>query len=235
MFRSKSDASITVRKMGAADLSPALVEMLTNILSEEPMFVRLCLSRHQISEYVGRFLGVCTTNGLSVVAEDVFSKRPVAALLAVDHTRPFPSGESRFDASQALFPEYAPAVELIKTAEHEVDFPKYMRKLHILTAGVEPEYRGLGVLRKMTNLSLELALRQGYHMAIAECTSRAAVLALTRSGFETRGSYEYAAFEWNGTHPFRLDSSKKYAVDTSSHDRIIIAVKEMYEPSTVES
>eukprot|EP00762_Andalucia_godoyi_P003466 ANDGO_04301.mRNA.1 hypothetical protein len=228
------EIAVQVLKMEPADMQGA-TEMMAEALMEEEMFKRLHLTHHQVTECVGRFMAVCASNGLSVVAKDVFTKQTVGAICVMDYEKPFGSGETRFQAASHDFPEYAPVLELIKAAESNVHLPEGVRKVHILAIGVHPAYRKHGVVADMVVAALHLAKEKGYHMAVAECTSPRALKSLSRCGFQARGSYEFQKFEWDGARPFETKpfsselagSSAIAAQSVADGDRIVVTVRDM--------
>ena len=85
--------------------------------------------------------------------------------------------------------------------------------LEMLGVGVAPEFRGLGLGARMTELTQQLAASRGYRWAVVSCTNRHSQKIFEGLDYQERIALEYDALEWNEQFPYRgvvdLDSGRR--------------------------
>ena len=90
----------------------AIVDVLSESFSREPMAAALGLSARKLADLIDRFMPECTTNGLSVVAMPADDPHTLAGVfICRDFKSPLPEGVPRD------FPWFTPIAEALRNVD----------------------------------------------------------------------------------------------------------------------
>ena len=181
----------------------AIVSLLSESFSREPMSAALGLSARDLKPLIARFMPECTTNGLSVIAVPVDDPdTPAGVFISRDFKSPMPErlGEE--------LPSFNPIGEALVAVDEA-----YQAKRPGLTlgdavdlwmVGVRPgsRFARRGIASTLFRLSADLALCRGFKRCVTECTGQYSQTAARRNGFHERARLAYRDFRFEGREVF---------------------------------
>ena len=71
---------------------------------------------------------------------------------------------------------------------------------HLLSVAVKKDYGRRGIGGCLTNLAIQNARNQGYHVCYSECSSAFSTKALTKHGMKSEKVIDYATFRISSNH-----------------------------------
>ena len=186
--------------LATEERSDAIVSLLSESFSREPMSAALGLSTCDLKPLVARFMPECTTNGLSVIAVPVDDPDTLAGVfISRDFKSPMPEG---------LPDESIPIGEALMTVDEAYEAKRPGLALgdavDLWMVGVRPDSRFArkGIASTLFRLSADLALYRGFKRCVTECTGRYSQRAAVRNGFHEQARLAYRDFRFEGRAVF---------------------------------
>jgi hypothetical protein len=185
------------------EFGDAIVRVLSESFSREPMSAALGISARDLAPFVARFVPECTTNGLSVVAVPVDEPDTLAGVfICRDFKSPPPEGVPQ------EFSWFQPIGEAMMTVDQA-----YEAKLPTLTlgeavdlwmVGVTPgsRFAKRGIASALFRVSTDLAGDSGFTRCVTECTGHYSQTAARKAGFREGARLAYQNFRFNGRAVF---------------------------------
>jgi hypothetical protein len=178
--------------LATAKFADAIVDVLCESFSREPMSAVLGLSARDLKPLVARFMPECTTNGLSVIAVPADDPDTLAGVfISRDFKSPMPEGLAE------ELPSFSPIGEALMTvdAAYEAKRPGLMLgdAVDLWMVGVPPgsRFARRGIASTLFRLSADLALGRGFKRCVTECTGQYSQTAARRNGFHERARLAY--------------------------------------------
>ncbi len=190
-------------EVATKDFANAIVTVLSESFSREPMSAALGLSARDLEPLVTRFMPECTTNGLSVIAVPVDDPNILAGVfISRDFKSPMP------ESLAEELPSFSPIGEALITvdAEYEAKQPGLVLgdAVDLWMVGVPPgsRFARRGIASALFRLSADLALCRGFKRCVTECTGQYSQTAARRNGFQERARLAYRDFRFEGREVF---------------------------------
>ena len=185
------------------DFANAIVTVLSESFSREPMSAALGLSARDLKPLVARFMPECTTNGLSVIAVPVDDPDTLAGVfISRDFKSPAPEGLAE------ELPSFSPIGEALMTVDvaYEAQRPGLVLgdAVDLWMVGVPPgsRFAKRGIASALFRLSADLALCRGFKRCVTECTGHYSQTAARKAGFQERARLAYRDFRFEGRAVF---------------------------------
>jgi hypothetical protein len=180
----------------------AIVRVLSESFSHEPMAAALGLSAHDLVPLVARFMPECTTNGLSVVAVPVDDPDTLAGVfISRDFKSPLPGGIEEF----SWFRPIGEALMAVDEA-YEAKRPRLRlgEAVDLWMVGVPPgtRFAKRGIASTLFRVSTDLARNRGFQRCVTECTGHYSQTAARKAGFQERARLAYRDFRFEGRAVF---------------------------------
>jgi hypothetical protein len=190
-------------EVASEELSDAIVTVLSESFSREPMSAAMGLSAHDLKPLVARFMPECATNGLSVIAVPVDDPGTLAGVfISRDFKSPMPEG---LPDETPLFIPIGEALTKVDEA-YEANRPGLTLgdAVDLWMVGVLPDSRFArkGIASTLFRLSADLALCRGFKRCVTECTGQYSQTAARRNGFHERARLAYRDFRFKGRAVF---------------------------------
>lgn len=183
--------------------SDAIVAVLSESFSREPMSAALGLSAIDLSFFVARFMPECTTNGLSVVAAPVDDPNTLAGVfINRDFKSQLPEGVPN------EFPWFSPIGEALMTVDeaYEAEHPGLTlgEAVDLWMVGVQSDnpFARKGIASTLFRVSADLARSRGFKRCVTECTGQYSQTAARKNGFQERARLAYRDFRFEGRAVF---------------------------------
>ena len=185
------------------EFGDAIVRVLSESFSREPMTAALGFSASDLRPLVTRFMPECTTNGLSVIAVPVDQPHTLAGVfISRDFKSPMAEG----------IPEEFPWFDPIGAALMTVD-EAYEAKRPGLTlgdavdlwmVGVVPgsRFAKKGIATTLFRVCTDLGRNRGFKRCVTECTGHYSQTAARKAGFQERARLAYQDFRFEGRAVF---------------------------------
>jgi len=185
------------------EFGDAIVAVLSESFSREPMSAALGLTALDLEPLVARFVPECTTNGLSVIAVPVDRPDTLAGVfICRDFKSPMPK-----DIAED-FPWFSPIVEALSMVDkaYEAKRPGLMlgEVVDLWMVGVPPisRFAKRGIASTLFRVSAELGRVRGFKRCVTECTGDYSQMAARKSGFQERARLSYRDFRFEGRAVF---------------------------------
>jgi hypothetical protein len=190
-------------EVATEERSDAIVSLLSESFSREPMSAALGLSASDLKPLVARFMPECTTNGLSVVAVPVDDPDTLAGVfISRDFKSPMPEGLPEESASFSPIGEALMKVDQV----YETKRPGLTLReaVDLWMVGVRPgnRFARRGIAKTLFRLSADLALYRGFKRCVTECTGQYSQTAAVRNGFHEQARLAYRDFRFEGRAVF---------------------------------
>ena len=189
-------------EVATEEFADAIVTVLSESFSREPMSAALGLSARDLEPIVASFMPECTTNGLSVVALPIDDPDTVAGVfISRDFKSPMPDsipGDFRF----------SPIGEALMTVDEMYEAKRPGLTLgdavDLWMVGVPPDSRFArkGIASTLFRVSAALARRRGFKRCVTECTGQYSQAAARKNGFQERARLAYRDFRFEGRAVF---------------------------------
>jgi hypothetical protein len=185
------------------EFGEAIVRVLSESFSREPMSAALGLSARNLSSLVARFLPECATNGLSVIAVPIEDADTLAGVFI---NRDFKSALP--DGIPDEFPWFCPiGAALIRVDEsYESKRPRLTlgEAVDLWMVGVPPDSRFAkrGIASALFRVSADLGRDRGFKRCVTECTGHYSQTAARKAGFQERARLAYQDFRFEGRPVF---------------------------------
>ena len=181
----------------------AIVDLLSECFSREPMSAALGLSARDLAPLIARFIPECTTNGLSVIAAPADHSETLAgAFICRDFKSPLPAGVPED------FPWFSPIAEALMKIDsaYEAKRPGLApgEALDLWMVGVLPssQFARKGIASTLFRLSAEVARKHNFKRCVTECTGYYSQTAARNTGFKERARLAYRDFRFQGRAVF---------------------------------
>jgi ribosomal protein S18 acetylase RimI-like enzyme len=181
----------------------AIIDLLSECFSHEPMGAALGLSAHDLAPLIARFISECTNNGLSVIATPADNSEMVAgAFICRDFKSPLPEGVP------GDFPWFSPIAEALMKldGDYEAKRPELVlgEALDLWMVGVSPctQFARQGIASTLFRLSAEVGRKRNFKRCLTECTGHYSQTAARNSGFKERERLVYRDFRFQGRAVF---------------------------------
>ena len=185
------------------EFSEAIVRVLSESFSREPMSAALGVSARDFGPLVGRFVPECTTNGLSAIAVPVDDPDTLAGVfICRDFKSPLPEGISE------EFPWFRPIGEALMTVDeaYEAKHPGLTLgdAVDLWMVGVPPgsRFAKQGIASTLFRVSTDLSRKRGFKRGVTECTGHYSQTAARKAGFQERARLAYRDFRFDGRAVF---------------------------------
>jgi len=180
----------------------AIVTVLSESFSREPMSAALGLSPRDLVPVVAGFMPECTTNGLSVIAVPVDDPDTLAGVfINRDFKSPMPDNIPDD-------PRFGPVGAALTTVDklYEAKRPglRLGDAVDLWMVGVQPgsRFAKRGIASTLFRVSTELARNRGFKRCVTECTGHYSQTAARKNGFEERARLTYRDFRFEGRAVF---------------------------------
>ena len=181
----------------------AIVRVLSESFSREPMSAALGLSARDLGPLIARFMPECTTNGLSVIAVPVDHPDTLAGVfIGRDFKSPLPEG------IPGEFPWFRPIGEALVTVDkaYEAKRPGLTlgEAVDLWMVGVPPgsRFAKRGIASTLFRVSADLGRNRGFKRCVTECTGHYSQTAARKAGFQERARLAYRDFRFEGRAVF---------------------------------
>ena len=185
------------------EVGDAIVAVLSESFSREPMSAALGLSPRDLAPLVARFIPECTTNGLSVIAVPVDDPDTLAGVfICRDFKSPLPRGVPE------EFPWFRPIVEALVTVDEAYEEKRVGLTLgeavDLWMVGVPPgsRFAKRGIASTLFRVSTDLGRKRGFKRCVTECTGHYSQTAARKAGFQERAHLAYRDFRSEGRAGF---------------------------------
>jgi hypothetical protein len=185
------------------EFGEAIVRVLSESFSREPMGAALGLSARDLGPLVARFMPECTTNGLSVIAVPVEDPDTLAGVfISRDFKSPLPEGIPE------EFPWFRPIGEVLMAVDeaYEAKRPGLTlgEAVDLWMVGVPPgsRFAKRGIASTLFQVSARLGGKSGFKRCVTECTGRYSQTAARKAGFQERARLAYRDFRFEGRPVF---------------------------------
>ena len=185
------------------EFGSAIVRVLSESFSREPMSAALKVSARDLEPFVARLLPECTTNGLSVIAVPVDDPDTLAGVfIARDFKSPLPEGISD------EFPWLRPIAEALGTVDeaYEAKRPGLTlgQAVDLFMVGVPPgsRFAKRGIASTIFRVSADLGRTRGFKRCVTECTGHYSQAAARKTGLQERARLTYRDFRFEGRAVF---------------------------------
>jgi hypothetical protein len=190
-------------EVATKDFANAIVDVLSESFSREPMSAALGLSARDLKPLVASFTPECTSNGLSVVAVPVDEPDTLAGVfISRDFKSPMPDG---LPGDSSWFNPIGKALMTVDEA-YEATRPGLTLgdAVDLWMVGVPPgsRFARRGIASTLFRLSADLALCRGFKRCVTECTGHYSQMAAVRNGFHERARLAYRDFRYEGRAVF---------------------------------
>jgi hypothetical protein len=183
--------------------SDAIVGVLSESFSREPMAAALGLSAGKLAPLVARFMPECTTNGLSVVATPVEDPETLAgAFLCRDFKALLPDGVAED------FPWFGPIAQALVSVDdaYEAKRPGLVLgdavDLWMVGVPAGTRFAKKGIAGTLFRLCVDVARRRGFKRCVTECTGYYSQAAARKAGFRECERLAYRDFRFEGRAVF---------------------------------
>jgi GNAT superfamily N-acetyltransferase len=190
-------------EVATEEFADAIVAVLSESFSREPMSAALGLDARDLEPMVARFMPECTTNGLSVIAVPVDDPDTLAGVfINRDLGSPVPDG------IPGDFPWFIPIVEALTAVGDAYVAKRPGLKLgdavDLWMVGVQQgsRFARKGIASTLFRASAELARSRGFKRCVTECTGHYSQTAARRNGFQERARMAYRDFRFEGLAVF---------------------------------
>lgn len=190
-------------EVATEDFANAIVAVLSESFSREPMSAALGLSARDLKPLVARFMPECTTNGLSVIAVPVDDPDTLAGVfISRDFKSPMPEGLAE------ELPSFSPIGEALMTvdAAYEAKRPGLVLgdTVDLWMVGVPPgsRFARRGIATTLFRVSANHARDRGFKVCVTECTGHYSQTAARKAGFQERARLPYRDFRFEGREVF---------------------------------
>jgi hypothetical protein len=197
----------------------AIVRVLSESFSREPMSATLGVSARDLAPLVARFMPECTSNGLSVIAVPVDDPDTLAGVfISRDFKSPLPEG------IPDDFPWFRPIGEALMTVDeaYEAKRPPLApgEAVDLWMVGVPPgsRFAKRGIASTLFRVSADLARNRGFKRCVTECTGHYSQTAARKAGFQERARLAY--------RDFRFEGRAVFAEITPPHTHVILYERE---------
>jgi len=181
----------------------AIVRVLSEAFSREPMGAALGLSARDLGPLVARFMVECTTNGLSVIAVPVDDPGTLAGVfISRDFKSPLPEGILE------EFPWFRPIGEALMTVDEAYEAKRPGLELgeavDLWMVGVPPggRFARRGIASTLFRVSADLGRNRGFKRCVTECTGHYSQTAAEKAGFRELARLAYRDFRCEGRAVF---------------------------------
>jgi hypothetical protein len=181
----------------------AIVGVLSESFSREPMSAALGISAHDLAPMIARFMPECTTNGLSVVALPADEPDTLAGVfICRDFKSPMPLG--RPNNSLWFNPIGAALMTVDEAYEAERPGLTLGDAVDLWMVGVPPgsRFAKKGIASTLFRASADLARSRGFKRCVTECTGFYSQTAARKAGFQERARLAYRDFRFEGRAVF---------------------------------
>ena len=181
----------------------AIVRVLSESFSREPMSAALGISAHDLAPLIGRFMPECTSNGLSVVAVPADDPDTLAGVfICRDFKSPMPEGRP---GDSPWFNPIGAALMTVDDA-YEAQRPGLLLgdAVDLWMVGVPPggRFAKKGIASILFRVAGELGRSRGFKRCVTECTGHYSQTAARKAGFEERARLAYRDFRFEGRAVF---------------------------------
>lgn len=185
------------------EFGDAIVDVLSESFSREPMSAALGNSARELRPLVARFMPECTTNGLSVIAMPIDSPDTLAGVfICRDFKSPLPEGVPED------FPWFLPIAEALQAVDdaYQAKRPGLTSgdALDLWMVGVPPgsRFARRGIASTLFRVSTNLGHDRGFKRCVTECTGLYSQTAARKTGFQERARLAYRDFRFEGRAVF---------------------------------
>jgi GNAT superfamily N-acetyltransferase len=164
----------------------------------EPVTRALGVGPDDFVEFVRSLGPKFSQEGLSVVARDIATGKALGAQLNDDMGIKPPESIGAYDW-------IVPALALLEALDHGHFGDRAIEPgecVHLFLIAVLRQFRRERISSQLLELSLGLAAKHGYGVAVAEATGLVSQHMLRKAGFQHRVEIPYATFEHGGQRPF---------------------------------
>jgi ribosomal protein S18 acetylase RimI-like enzyme len=137
-----------------------------------------------------------------LVAKDTKENKIAGYVIFEDKAKPLIIG---LKGDEKVYEIVAPEIAFSEELEREF-WEKYDMKegecVNLLQGAVLPKYQRFGIVSKLVEESINIAISRGYKYAVSACTSLSSTNALEKLGFDIIKSIDYNAFEFKGMKPY---------------------------------
>lgn len=181
----------------------AIIDLLSECFSREPMGAALGLSAHDLAPLIARFIPECTNNGLSVIATPAdHSEMLAGAFICRDFKSPLPQGVP------GDFPWFSPIAEALTKIDgaYEAKRPGLVlgEALDLWMVGVSPctQFARKGIGSTLFRLCADVSRNRDFKRCVTECTGYYSQTAARNTGFKERARLAYRDFRFQGRAVF---------------------------------
>ena len=182
---------------------------------------------------------LCIDNGLSVVAIDDASSKIAGIFTALDEDAwmekmgicEFISLMSKCGAFEKQF-KLVDEINLPLVNEHKKLVKEKKEKstgfkCEFLSVAVHPDFARRGIAAQLTNLIAENAVKQGFKIGYAQCSSQFSSKAMQKAGFKIENTIEYKDWEYKTSRfcCFCTKVTKPFELATEAQPNISLLVK----------
>ena len=181
----------------------AIVRVLSESFSREPMTAALGLSARDLEPLIARFMPECTTNGLSAIAVPADDPDTLAGVfISRDFKSPMPAGDP---GDSAWFNPIGAALMTVDEA-YEAQRPGLVLgdAVDLWMVGVPPgsRFARKGIASSLFRACVELGRSRGFKRCVTECTGHYSQTAARKAGFQERARLAYRDFRFEGRAVF---------------------------------
>ncbi len=185
------------------EFGDAIVTVLSESFSREPMAAALGLSARDLEPLVARFMPECTTNGLSVIAVPVDHPDTIAGVfISRDFKSPIPEGILE------EFPWFSPIAEALTMVDEAYEAKRPGLTLgdavDLWMVGVQSgsRFAKRGIASTLFRVTADLGHVRGFKRCVTECTGDYSQTAARKNGFHERARLSYRDFRSEGRAVF---------------------------------
>jgi ribosomal protein S18 acetylase RimI-like enzyme len=188
--------------VATAKFGDAIVDVLSESFSREPMSAALGLSARALEPIVASFMPECSTNGLSVIAVPVDDPGTLAGVfINRDFKSSMPDaipGNRRFSPIGEVLMKVDEMYEATRPGLTPGD------AVDLWMAGVPPgsRFARRGIASALFRVSADLARSRGFKRCVTECTGHYSQTAARKAGFQERTRLAYRDFRYEGRAVF---------------------------------
>jgi len=206
-------------EVATEQFSDAIVRVLSESFSREPMSAALGISARDYGPLIARFMPECTTNGLSVIAVPVDDPNTLAGVfICRDFKSPLPNGIPED------FPWFSPIAEALMTVDEAYEAKRLGLTLgeavDLWMVGVPPgsRFAKKGIASTIFRVAADLGRSSGFKRCVTECTGDYSQTAARKNGFQERARLSY--------RDFRFEGRAVFAVIEAPHSHLILFERE---------
>ena len=183
------------------EFGDAIVDVLSESFSLEPMSAALELSARDLKPLVAGFMPECMTNDLSVIATPADHPETLAGVfICRDFKSPLPDGVSE------EVPRFLPIADALMTVDeaYQANIPKLKLgdAVDLWMVGVPRQFAMRGIASTLFRVSVELSRAHGFKRCVTECTGHYSQTAARKNGFQERERLAYRDFRFEGRAVF---------------------------------